>query len=160
MAGSVQSFIDAVTDIKSSLAAGEALGDVRVENCNRYVRVKATATIAQYKNCIIDTADTGGFSVKPVAAATDCPVGVYEGSTSVTSGQYFWLTCRKGSVTVAVQGTVTAGDPLSASGTAGALQTAPFTAATKQHVVAIALEANPSGSANKLVSYISGFGGQ
>lgn len=151
-------FMDAVDSIKSSLAAGEALGDMRYENGNIYVRCKATATIAQYKNCIIDTADTGGCSVKPVAAATDAPVGVYEGATSVTSGQYFWLTTKKKSVTCAVQGTVAAGDPLSASGTAGALQTAPFTAATKQHVVAIALEANASGSANKLVSYISGFG--
>ncbi len=159
MAGNANCFIDAVTDVKSSLAAGEALGDVREENNAIYVRCKATATIAQYKNCIIDTADTGGCSVKPVAAATDCPVGVYEGATSVSANQFFWLTTNKRSVSCNVQGTVAAGDPLSASGTAGALQTAPFTAATKQHVVAIALEANAAGNANKLVSYVSNFGG-
>lgn len=155
------SFIDAVDTVKASLAPGEYLGQVRKENGKTYVRCLATATIAQYKACKIDVTGTTGTSVTPVTAATDQPVGVFEGATSATTSlPYFWLTTKAVTMTAAVQGTVTAGDGLSASGTAGALQTAPFTAATKQGVIAIALEANASGSANKAICLMSNYGGQ
>ncbi len=150
-------FIDLVTDVKAALLPGEALGDIRIEGNRKYVRAKATATIAQYKNVKLDTSDTSGGSVTPTTAATDVPVGVHLGSVSATTVlPYFWLCVAGISVTVNVQGTVTAGDPLASSDTAGALQTAPFTAATKQGVVAIALEANASGNANKLVRLQAG----
>lgn len=119
-------------------------GTFRREGKNQYKLQRAGNTITANQVLKIDTSDTTlGRSVIPTAAATDIPVGV--APIAVTSGNSFFMQVS-GIVQATIKTGVAAGDPISASGTAGAGQKAPFTAATVQGVVGVALEANSSGS--------------
>lgn len=92
---------------------------------NRAVKYDPTAT----------TYGALGASVIATAAATDAPgAGIAE--TAITSGDFGWITVA-GVANCLLSGTPAVGAQLSASGTAGALQTAPFTAATVQDVFGV-----------------------
>lgn len=94
-------------------------------SANRAVKYDPTAT----------TYGILGASVIQTAAATDAPgAGIAE--TAITSGDFGWITVA-GVANCLLSGTPAVGAALSASGTSGALQTAPFTAATVQCVFGV-----------------------
>lgn len=152
------SFIDLVTDKKTALLAGEQLGDIRIEQGKVYKRCIANGAIAQYQACQVDTSVSSnlGTTMVKTASATVNFEGVYEGATTLAANDYFWLTVGSPACYCSVTGTLSAGAILSPSGTAGALQAAPFTAATAQDARVILLEANASGTANKRVRLRAG----
>lgn len=125
------------------LKPADVFGTFRREGTKEYKLQKAGSTITANTLMKISTSDATGETVVPTAAATDIPLGV--APIAVTSGNYFFMQVS-GITTITLKTGISAGNPVAASGTAGAGQKAPFTAATIQGVVGIALADNSSGS--------------
>lgn len=124
------------------LKPADVCGTFRREGTKEYKLQKAGSTITAKTLMKIGTSDATGDTVVPTAAATDIPLGV--APIAVTSGNSFFMQVG-GVATITCKTGVAAGDPIAASGTAGAGQKAPFTAATIQGVVGVALEATGGG---------------
>lgn len=135
-------FMDAVTSVNTSTTdwPGYFLGMIRNEGATgkKYIRCKANGSITQYQLCKIDDSQTTDYVVIATAAATDAGLGAPQGSASIASGNFFWLQVE-GDGTLTVKGAAAKGDQLSASGTAGSAQVAPYTALTQQTIVATAV---------------------
>jgi hypothetical protein len=138
----VQYYANGTAGQRYVLKPADVSGTFRREGVKVYKLKKAGATITANTAMKIDTTDATGATVVPTAAATDIPLGV--SPIAVTSGNYFFMQIS-GNTTLTLKTGVTAGNPISASATAGAGQKAPFTAATIQGVLGVALVDNSSG---------------
>lgn len=145
----VQYYAVGTTGQQYVLKPADVFGVLRREQGkNIYKLQKASATVTAKTLMRVDPADATGESVTPITAATHIPIGV--ANIAVTSGNYFFMQIH-GIATVTCKTGVAAGDPISASATAGAGQKAPFTAATVQGVAGVALQATGGGDTDILV---------
>lgn len=138
---------------------GEVTEDRGPSSLLKYILCKANATIAAGNWVKIDAANMTASTellVIPTAAVPDVVLGLPAGGQAVANGSYFWCQIYGLAAlgTVLTTAAVTAGGALTASATAGALQMNTSTAA-QQNVIAIALQANSSGTPQLLLVHIS-----
>ena len=133
-----QVFDDKVTAISST--ALYVIGTVRHENGKKYVYTQADDTITANQAVKLDVAASAtGAKVTPSGATADILFGVAE--VAVTDEYYFWC-CVAGSTTILVADSLSAGDILGPSATAGTLG-----AVSTRDPFAQLLVANSSGGA-------------
>ncbi len=139
-------FADAVDE--QSATQLNPIGALRYEGGIWYRYVQADDAITQYQACTYDhAAATDCSKVTPTGATTDHVAGVAQ--IDVTDEYYFWLAIS-GNFLCKIATGASAGDLLSASGTAGVLALGGATDG-RVHVCGKAMQAGAATNAAKLV---------
>lgn len=137
-------YYDAPTDTYSTKPADYVQGEIRRELESDYMFVKAGANIAAGAAVKLDTSVATGDQVVETDALDSNCVGVAE--TAISANNFGWITIRGNVVSAKVANGTNVGDKLRPGASAGVLE--PVSATVGSGLpVAVALEANSSGSA-------------
>jgi hypothetical protein len=158
-----QTFQDPVTLTYATLSAaqqadGLAPGLIRYEDdgttngLKKYIFMATNGAFTQYQAGSLYLTDTNLQTLIASSAAGQNVIGIAQ--VAITSGYYGWFQCG-GAMSAIVKTGVSAGDPLTATTTAGALgQATEAGSGAYKHVAAIAAVANSSGGDLTKVVYM------
>ncbi len=164
--GFYEGYRDSVTDQYTSRPVDLMVGEIRVERditgIKKYVFMQADDAISAGQFVKLDmgitTPDQVAQKATPTAAVADVCLGLPAGGAAVADESYFWCQFFGTATGGLVKTGVAAGDPLTCSATAGALQKQANATTAPESVCAIAQVANSSGSdANRSV-FLTGIG--